>query len=62
MDKDKIGLILSEIEKCDADNPESIEQFRVHYLGKKGVLKSLYAQLKNASPETKKVSCISLAG
>jgi len=54
MDKEKIGLILSEIEKYDAGNPESIEQFRVHYLGKKGILKSLYAQLKNTSPETKK--------
>jgi len=54
MDKANINLILSEIEKYDSDKPDEIEKFRVSYLGKKGVLKGLYAQLKDASPEDKK--------
>lgn len=42
----QIKQYLSEIEAFDAKNAVEVEQFRIKYLGKKGVINSLFSQFK----------------
>ena len=42
------------IEKYKADSIESVEHFRIEYLGKKGVLNDLFLAFKNIPNEEKK--------
>ena len=49
-----IDRILSEARKFNADSKEEIENFRIKYLGKKGVLADLFKDFKNIPPEQKK--------
>ena len=43
-----------EVEKFQADSAESVEQFRIKYLGKKGVLNSLFLAFKDVPNQEKK--------
>ena len=43
-----------EIEKFEGDTLESVEHFRIKYLGKKGVLNDLFLEFKNVPNEEKK--------
>jgi phenylalanyl-tRNA synthetase alpha chain len=50
----RIDNILEEARGFSADTREDIEQFRIRYLGKKGVLAELFQQLKEVPGEQKK--------
>ena len=52
--KEKIEQILSEVKNFQADNKEALENFRITYLSKKGVIPSLFADFKNVAPELRK--------
>ena len=43
-----------EVENFEADSIESVEQFRIKYLGKKGVLNNLFRAFKDVPNEEKK--------
>src|SRR5690554_3125715 len=45
---------IQEVNAFDADNKEDLEQFRIKYLGKKGILNSFFAEFKNVSNDQKK--------
>ena len=51
---DTISIHSSEIDCFQDSSPESAEQFRIKYLGQKGIIKSLFDEFKNLSPEVKK--------
>jgi len=51
LDHDKV---LDEINSFSAETEEELESFRIKYLGKKGVLKALSAQIKDIAPEGRK--------
>ncbi len=46
--------ILTEIEAFTPANPEELEQFRIKYLGSKGLIKSLFAGIKDTAPEQRR--------
>lgn len=46
--------VLDEINSFSANTEEELEAFRIKYLGKKGVLKDLSAQIKDIAPEQRK--------
>ncbi len=50
----KIENIIKEIEEFNTDNVEELEQFRIKYLGKKGVIAGLFGEFKNIPPSEKK--------
>jgi phenylalanyl-tRNA synthetase, alpha subunit len=52
--KEKIEKILSEVKNFNAENKEALENFRITYLSKKGVIPALFADFKNVSPEIRK--------
>ena len=43
-----------EIEKLIPNGAESLEAFRIRFLGTKGIVKNLFTEMKNVSPEKKK--------
>ena len=45
---------IAEVEQFSADNLEAVEDFRIKYLGKKGVLNQYFAAFKSIPPEQKK--------
>jgi len=45
---------IQEVNAFDADNKEDLEQFRIKYLGKKGILNNFFAEFKNVSNDQKK--------
>ncbi|WP_430411183.1 phenylalanine--tRNA ligase subunit alpha [Kordia sp.] len=51
---DKIKEHISEIEKFSTQAKEDIENFRIKYLGKKGLLNEFFAEFKNVPNEQKK--------
>ncbi len=51
---DKIENYISEIEAFTATTKEEVEDFRIKYLGKKGILNQYFAEFKNVSKEQKK--------
>lgn len=51
---DKIDLILEEARQYKAVSREDIEQFRIRYLGKKGILAGLFKDFKQIPEENKK--------
>ncbi|MBZ9628706.1 phenylalanine--tRNA ligase subunit alpha [Psychroflexus sp. CAK1W] len=51
---DKIKGYIDEVERFTADNAEDVEQFRIQYLGKKGILNAFFAEFKNVPNEQKK--------
>lgn len=51
---DKIENYISEIEGFTAGTKEEVEDFRIKYLGKKGILNQYFAEFKNVPNEQKK--------
>ena len=51
---DKIQDYISEIEAFQATTKEEVENFRIKYLGKKGILNEYFAEFKNVPNEQKK--------
>jgi phenylalanyl-tRNA synthetase alpha chain len=52
--KEQIELLLNEIEALSASDAAQAEQYRIHYLGRKGVITQLFDEFKNVSPEDKR--------
>ena len=52
--KEKIEQILNEVRSFQADNKEALENFRITYLSKKGVIPALFADFKTVAPELRK--------
>ena len=52
--KEKIEQILSEVKNFQAENKEALENFRITYLSKKGVIPALFADFKTVAPELRK--------
>jgi len=52
--KNKIAESLKEIESFNATQLEELEQFRIKYLGKKGIISSLFADFKSVPAEERK--------
>jgi phenylalanyl-tRNA synthetase alpha chain len=51
---DKIKQHIEEAKAFQADNKELLEEFRIKYLGGKGILKEFFAEFKNVPNELKK--------
>lgn len=51
---DIIEQHIKDVEAFEGDSDEAIENFRIKYLGKKGILNGLFAEFKNVPPEDKK--------
>jgi len=51
---DSIKEHIKDVTSFQADSAEAIEEFRIKYLGKKGVLNALFADFKKVPPEEKK--------
>lgn len=51
---EKIEKLLADARSFLATTPESVEEFRISYLGKKGYLNDLFGDFKNVSPELKR--------
>ena len=51
---DKIKKLFAEAEIFDTPTPESIEEFRIAYLGKKGYLNELFSDFKSVPPHSKR--------
>jgi len=52
--KEKIHQILNEVAGFSSKNKEEIEQFRIKYLSKKGVIAGLFSEFKNVPNELRK--------
>jgi phenylalanyl-tRNA synthetase alpha chain len=52
--KTKINQLLQEIDAFVIDSKESLEQFRLHFLSKKGVIPALFNDFKQVAPEERK--------
>jgi phenylalanyl-tRNA synthetase alpha chain len=51
---DDLKKHLAEVENFSTDNLDTVESFRIKYLGKKGLLNQFFAEFKNVSAEDKK--------
>lgn len=51
---EKIKQYISEVEKISLDSAEKVEELRLKYLSKKGILTDLFAQFKNVAADQKK--------
>ena len=51
---DKLNELIAEAEAFTTQSKDEVEQFRVKYLGSKGILKEYFAELKNVANEQKK--------
>lgn len=51
---DTIKEHIAEVEKFQTDSKEALEAFRIKYLGKKGLLNTLFAEFKSVPKEQKK--------
>lgn len=52
--KNKIAECLMDVEAFNATQIEDLEQFRIKYLSKKGIIPSLFADFKSVAPEDRK--------
>jgi len=52
--REKINVLLKEVEEFKADNQDQLENFRIDLLGSKGKIKGLFADFKNVPNEQKK--------
>lgn len=52
--QEKIAAIQLDLAAEQLDSPEAIEQFRIKYLGTKGLVKSLFSEMGSVAPEMKK--------
>lgn len=51
---DTVDNYIKEIESFNSNNKDEIEQFRIKFLGKKGIIPTLFNQLKNIQADEKK--------
>ncbi|HTO35540.1 MAG TPA: phenylalanine--tRNA ligase subunit alpha [Flavobacterium sp.] len=51
---DKIKEYIGEAQAFDTDNKQTLEAFRIKFLGSKGILKDLFAEFKNVPNDQKK--------
>lgn len=51
---EQIAAYRSEIEGYEIANPQQLEEYRIKFLGTKGILKSLFGEMKNVPAERKK--------
>ena len=54
MSKEEIAQLLNEIHSFKAEDKAALEEFRIRFLGKKGVLRGLFTELKNTASEQRK--------
>ncbi len=52
--KEKIEQILHEVKDFQAESKDALEEFRIKYLSKKGVIPALFADFKTVAPELRK--------
>lgn len=52
--KEKVDKYLDEINNLIAETQEQLEEFRIKYLSKKGIIPGLFAEMKNVAPENRK--------
>ncbi|MCF0201332.1 MAG: phenylalanine--tRNA ligase subunit alpha [Bacteroidales bacterium] len=52
--KEKIEQILNEVRNFNAESKDALENFRITYLSKKGIIPALFADFKNVAPELRK--------
>lgn len=52
--QERIKEYLEEVKAHAAEGAEAMEQFRIKWLGRKGVVKDLYGQLKTVAPDQKR--------
>ncbi|MBC36173.1 MAG: phenylalanine--tRNA ligase subunit alpha [Bacteroidetes bacterium] len=52
--KEKIEAILNEINAFTTESKEELDQFRIKYLSKKGIIPSLFGEFKTVTPEMRK--------
>lgn len=52
--REKISNILKEVNKFGAESIDQLEEFRIKYLSKKGIIPALFADFKNVAPEERK--------
>ncbi len=58
--KNKIAGLLAEIQAFEAQSKEHIEEFRLRYLSKKGIIPSIFNDFKEVLPEDRKEIAILL--
>ena len=51
---DKVKAHLEEVKQFNATTPEAVEEFRIKYAGKKGILNGLFASFREVNNEEKK--------
>jgi phenylalanyl-tRNA synthetase alpha chain len=51
---ENIRKYLAEIEAFEAETPEQIEEFRIKFLSKKGIIPGLFGEMKNVAAEERK--------
>ncbi|PCH93092.1 MAG: phenylalanine--tRNA ligase subunit alpha, partial [Bacteroidetes bacterium] len=54
MDASEIEDLLSEINSFQASSASAVEEFRVRFLGKKGILRGFFSKLKDVDASSKK--------
>src|SRR6185312_5042101 len=52
--QDIINQYTADIQAANPANADELEQFRIKYLGTKGIIKDLFEQFKSVSPEEKR--------
>ncbi|MCD4791145.1 MAG: phenylalanine--tRNA ligase subunit alpha [Bacteroidales bacterium] len=52
--KDNVQKYIAEINSFVAETQEQLEQFRIKFLSKKGIIPGLFAEMKNIPPENRK--------
>ena len=52
--KDKVKKYLDEINGFIAEAPEQVEEFRIKFMSKKGLIPELFSEMKNIAPENRK--------
>lgn len=52
--KDKLNKLIQEVQDAQIETSEDLEQFRIHYLGRKGILAALFEEFKAVPNEQKR--------
>lgn len=52
--QEKVDQYLSEIKSFAAEGKEQLEEFRIKFLSKKGIVPSMFAEMRNVAPEKRK--------
>jgi phenylalanyl-tRNA synthetase alpha chain len=52
--KERIEQLIDQVNSVTIGNPEELEHFRIHYLGRKGILTGLFGEFKSVPDDQKK--------